>query len=416
MSRHRTPTLGSGAAADAWSAPRVRTYLVALAPALALVAGACGAAPDAEPAATIGEPVTRLSDAELERFALGRVQFDRIFTPEEGLGPLFNENQCSACHTDPASGGTGEQLVRKATRFSTTAGCDPLAEAGGENVRSQATPALEAHGVERQPPPEGATERARFTTPFLFGLGLVEAVPDETLLENADPDDADGDGISGRVGRDAAGRVARFGRKADVATLADFVASALLLEMGLTSPRFPAEPPVAELAPLLAETDPALDPEVDAETVALLTDYVRFLAPPPRRLPSNPDELERIDRGEGMFHAIGCGSCHTPSLRTAPSDVAAFDRREVRLYSDLLLHDMGPELAGTCGPAASPREWRTEPLMGLGRREAYLHDGRTYDLREAILLHGGEATAVRAAFEALGRVRQEAILRFLRTL
>ncbi|HEX6939848.1 MAG TPA: di-heme oxidoredictase family protein [Longimicrobiales bacterium] len=371
--------------------------------------------PEPVPPTALGEPLPGLAAPELGRFHAGLALFNKVFTPDEGLGPLFNENQCSACHTVPAAGGTGEQLVTRASRFSPPNRCDPLTAAGGENVRVQATPALRAQGIERQPFPERATEQARFNVPFLFGLGLVEAIPEEQILARADPEDRDGDGISGRPGRDANGRFARFGRKADHASLRDFVESAAHLEMGLTTPRRPHEAMFAG-APLPPGVDPAPDPELDETTVALLTDFIRFLSPPARRRADSPAERRMIERGEALFRTIGCADCHVPSMTTGRNPVRALDRKRIDLYSDLLLHDMGPELATVCAPGATPTELRTEPLMGLGQRNVYLHDKRTNDLSEAIGAHGGEAAPARDRFRALDELERHALIRFLQSL
>ncbi|MDP2958171.1 MAG: di-heme oxidoredictase family protein, partial [Longimicrobiales bacterium] len=173
--------------------------------------------------AEIGTPLPGLTPEELERFEAGRTHFTRRFTPDEGLGPRFNEDACNACHTMPADGGTGETSVTKATRTLPDGRCDPLVPHGGENVRISVTPALAAAGGGRVPVPENATNTALFTIPFVFGLGIVDAIPQEALDDLADPDDADRDGISGRLGRNVNGEPARFGRKADQATLLDFV-------------------------------------------------------------------------------------------------------------------------------------------------------------------------------------------------
>jgi CxxC motif-containing protein (DUF1111 family) len=379
-----------------------------------IVAGyACSAAPP--PVQTeAGDPLPGLTASERARFDAGLALFGRVFTQETGLGPLFNENQCSACHTFPASGGTGEQFAFRATRFSPPDRCDLLND-GGENVQTNATPLLRAHGITRRPEPIGATERDRTNVPFLFGLGLVEALPEATLLERADPDDRDGDGISGRPGRDAQGQFARFGRKAEHATIQNFVEGALLLEMGVTSPARPAES-LLNGQPFAAGIDPAPDPELDSLSVNLLTEFVRYLAPLPRRIPPDPSERTLINRGEQLFRSIGCAACHVPEMTTGRHQTAALSRKPVRMYSDFLLHDMGAERAGACGIGAAPSEYRTEPLAGLGTRRVYLHDGRTRDLFAAIRAHGGEAVASRDAFARLDRLTQEAVIRFLRSL
>jgi CxxC motif-containing protein (DUF1111 family) len=364
----------------------------------------------------IGDPLPGLTASELERFQRGAALFRRIFTPEEGLGPLFNENACNACHTDPADGGTGDQFLIRATRYTPEEGCDLFLDQGGDNIRQQATPLLRTHGILRDEVPPEATATGSFGVPFLFGLGLVEAIPDETILAREGPDpDGRGLGISGRAARDARGRVARFGRKGQFTTLFDFSEDAIRLEMGLTTPLHPEEVG-PNRGPVIPGTDPAENPEVDLETLEFLTDFVRFLAPPARELPSDPGERAIVESGEALFHEVGCTSCHVPSMTTGPSSVAALDRREIHLYSDLLLHDMGEALADVCGPSAGPSELRTEKLMGLGRRSRFLHDLRASSIREAVEFHGGEAATVRERFRALSFLDQERIIRFLYTL
>ncbi len=346
----------------------------------------------------------------------GKTLFDHVFTPAEGLGPVFNENQCSACHTDPASGGTGEQRVVKATRFDAARGtCDRLERQGGSNIRRQATPALRAAGVDSEVVPPGATERGRFTPPFLFGLGLVDAIPDSEIIRGEDIDDRDGDGISGRAGRASDGRVGRFGRKAEVPTLLEFVSSALRLEMGLTSALEPAEAGING-RPLPPGVDPAADPEIPDSTLRAVADYVRFLAPLGRAVPADGAARDSVGRGERQFQSLGCAACHFPLLTTGRSEIAVLDRRPAFLYSDLLLHDMGPALADICGVGATPSELRTEPLAGLRYRKTFLHDGRAPTVRDAILMHGGEAARARDAFARADEAGQHYLLRFLDAL
>lgn len=378
---------------------------------------ACVSEPEPGPVhAGIGEPIPGLTPEEAVRFASGGALFRRRFTPEEGVGPRFNEDACNACHTFPADGGTGETGVTKATRTLPDGTCDPLAAEGGQNLRLSVTPALGTAGGVRVPAPAAATHVSRFTVPFVFGLGLVDAIPPSTLEALADPDDRDGDGISGRVGRDAAERPARFGRKADVATLLDFVDSAFRLEMGLTTTRHPDEGVAGGLPEVPAGTDPAPEPEIPEDILDAVTDFVRFLAPPS---PAEPgDEARRADvaAGQALFEGLGCVGCHVPVLRAGPSPVAAISGQAIALYSDLLLHDMGPDLEGTCSVGAGTGEYRTEPLMGLRYRKEFLHDGRAGRVIDAVLLHGGEAQQARSRFAALDRVTQEKLVRFLDSL
>lgn len=362
-----------------------------------------------------GTPLPQLSASDSARFFAGRTLFNRVFTPDEGLGPAFNENQCSACHTVPAIGGTtGFERVVKASRYGGPGACDLLSDEGGENVRTNATPLLRAHGVTSESIPSRATETGRFLPPFLFGLGLIESIADETITALADPDDRDGDGISGRAARGPDGRFTRFGRKADVATIEEFTRSALRLEMGLTTRS--NERDLVNGAAVPPGVDPADEPEVDAATVDLLADFVRFLAPPAAAPPRSAAHADTLARGRRLFDQLGCTRCHTPAMRTGSRDKSALSRKTVNLYSDLLLHDMGPALTNVCAHDAAPRELRTALLMGLGHRQFYLHDGRAMDLREAILAHGGEAQAARDAFARLAWLRQEYLVIFLGSL
>jgi len=389
----------------------MRTLLLV---AVASTVMACGRGP-APVAGEPGTPLPGLPDSLRARFVAGQALFDKVYTPEEGLGPLFNENQCSACHTSPASGGTGGfERVVKATRFAGPGACDPLRHEGGENVRTQATPLLRARGVSGESVPPGATAVGRFMPPFLFGLGLVEAIPDAVIRERADPDDADGDGISGRAARTPDGRLGRFGRKAEFATVREFTEGALRLEMGLTARAEDVE--TLNGKPVPRGTDPRPEPEVDAATVDGLATFVRFLAPPAPASPRSGAHRDTLETGRRLFVEVGCTTCHTPVLRTGLSTIAALDRKTVALYSDLLLHDLGPALADVCAYDAAPSEVRTEMLMGLGSRDRYLHDGRAMDLRDAILAHGGEAQRSRDAFARLPWLRQEYVLMFLRSL
>lgn len=363
--------------------------------------------------APIGEPLPGLTVAELARFEQGAAHFTRVFTPEEGLGPRFNENACNACHTDPANGGTGEQLVVKASRLDAVETCDMLDADGGPNLRRRVTPAAAEVGAVAVPIPATAAHTGRFTTPFLFGMGMVDAIAWSTLEALADPDDLDGDGISGRIGTNAEGARARFGRKANTATLADFTDEAFRMEMGLTTPLHPDESEAGDLPRTGLEVGRSATPEVDASTFAATVDFVRFLAPPTRGV---PDDAESSLLGEQLFQSLGCVGCHVPVLTTDASPVVPLSERSIALYSDLLLHDMGPELAGPCASGATPEEYRTEPLMGLRFRRSFLHDGRAGRVRDAILMHSGEAAVARQSFAALDRVTQERLLDFLGTL
>lgn len=377
-----------------------------------LLAAACGVQPPlpdpihGEP----GTPLPGLAEDELARFRAGAAVFARQFTPEEGLGPRFNENSCNACHTFPVDGGTGETNIRRISRTLADGVCDPMLDYSGTNLRLQVTPALAAAGGQPERDVSRGTHTTVFTIPFTFGMGLVDAVPMEALEDLADPEDTDGDGISGRMGSDLMGRPARFGRKGDVATLEDFVDGAFRMEMGLTTPLVPDEDQAGN-PPWSAEgVDPAPEAEVTREDFQAVVDFMRFMAPLAPGVVDSPEE----EAGALRFQELGCAKCHVPVLPTGP--VGSVPAAAVALYSDLLLHDMGPGLEGTCMPGASNREYRTEPLMGLRYRTRFLHDGRATRVMDAILAHGGEAETAREAFAGLNRLQQEDLLRFLRTL
>ena len=376
---------------------------------------ACGTDP-AEPPPAPGEPVAGLSTGERGRFLVGRALFERLATADEGLGPLYNAERCSDCHDQPAVGGGGTQRFRvlKATRFA-DGRCDLLRAEGGDNIQRRVTDLLVAHGMGPEIVPPTATDTALMTAPPLFGLGLVEAVPDAVLAESADPDDLDGDGISGRLPRLPDGRTARFGRKGDASTLEDFVDTALRFELGFTTAAHPAEEARNGIAVPVA-ADPMPDPEIDAATMGQLTDYVRFLAPPAPEADLPPAVRDTVSRGGALFRQIGCASCHREELRTGSSSAPALANRTIRPWSDLLLHDLGPGLADVCGVDASPTELRTAPLWGLRHRTRYLHDGRAADIAAAISAHGGEAAAARDAFLSLPDDTRRAIVRFLNSL
>lgn len=379
-----------------------------------LLAAACEPAPEPAVGAAPGEPLPGLTEDEHGRFLAGQAVFERPVIAAEGLGPLFNAERCSDCHEVPATGGAGFRvLVVKATR-SEAASCDLLVAEGGDNIQQRATAALAAHGIALEQMPARADAVARVTAPPLFGAGLVEAIPDGAILALADPDDADGDGISGRVARTADGRIGRFGRKGELATALDFIDTALRFELGLTTPGNPHEerPNGAALPP---DADPVPEPEIDERGMGLLTDYVHFLAPPAAEAATDAVR-DTIEEGATSFTGIGCGKCHTPSLETGAHAVAALSGRTARLYSDMLLHDMGPELADVCGPDAAPAEYMTTRLWGLRHRSQYLHDGRALSLESSIEAHGGEAATSRDAYRALTPARRELLLRFLRSL
>lgn len=382
-----------------------------------------------------GDPIPGLTDEQLALFVEGQTLFDAILTEAEGLGPIFNKEGCGTCHNagptgEPAIGGAGSITVTRFGRFAGKGQFDPMEEYGG-SLRQMA--AIN-DGCEELVPPEAEIVISRITTPAL-GAGLIEAIPDETLLALADPDDANGDGISGKAHIvfdpwQQSDRVGRFGWKAQVATLDTFSADASLNEMGMTNVLFGMEnDPNGVFPPELADCDAVADPEdvPDANGMSKFNKmavFQRLLAPPPR-VPL------LSGRGFALFRQIGCDDCHTPVMFTGDSDIAPLSHRPVFLYSDLLLHDMGALGDEIVQGDAEGTEMRTSPLWGLRVRPAFLHDGRAANenldlrIREAIegvavpvVLpgHAGEAAASRNAWLALPPEDQQDIIDFLKSI
>jgi CxxC motif-containing protein (DUF1111 family) len=393
--------------------------LLGLALTIAALGAACGGSGPALPAADgtgePGSPLPGLTADQLARFERGRAWFDYGFTADEGLGPLYLQDRCSSCHDLPTIGGYGSERLPKANTWDAATGqCDALEAQGGEIVQTQITPGLRAAGGEPERVPLGATHFVHFVPFQTFGVGLIGAIPEAEIVRRADPDDADSDGISGRVVYDPAGRLGRFGRRATAPDLTEFVAGALGIELGLTTGRFPNEN-LVNGQPLPEGVDPAPDPEISDSVLSEYVDFIRFLAlPAPER--ATGAAADSIAQGERIFFHTGCALCHVPAMQTGPNEVAALDRKTVPLWSDLLLHDLGPEVESVCAGDVGPSEFRTTPLAGLRLRQPYMHNGEALDLRTAIDMHGGEAAGARAAWSMLDENEKATLLRFLRSL
>jgi CxxC motif-containing protein (DUF1111 family) len=350
-------------------------------------------------------PSDGLTAEEQARFGVGLREFADIETPARGLGPVFNGASCAECHNHPVIGGSSERFV---TRFGRYVGgvFDPMVEYGGSLIQAQ--------GIKRgscvvpgETVPTEATVATRRDTPALFGLGLVEGIPDGQILRYADPADRDGDGISGRPNM-IGGRVGRFGWKAQVADLTTFAGEAYLNEMGITSPAFPEEVKPQGGAVICDEVD---DPEDNGSSIRAFVDFMSLLAPPPVAQLSGEALL-----GRRAFRRLRCDGCHSTRLRTGPSPVRALNHRRVRAFSDFLLHDMGSLGDGIGQGDATGSEFRTAPLWGVAQSGPYLHDGRAATLRDAIAAHDGEARRSRDAFLALSATDQAALLAYLSSL
>jgi CxxC motif-containing protein (DUF1111 family) len=371
--------------------------------------------------------------------AAGEVLFERAWDAAPaaendagGLGPLFNGKACSSCHKE-ARGARffeldGRLIARGLVVRLATADGAPHPVLGAQ-LQTRAVPGLSPEGkvlarldggrliVSIETVPEAAGDSIVFEpriAPPLRGRGLLERVEERAILALADPEDADGDGISGRarpvVGADGVARIGRFGAKATVATLEEQTASAAALDIGLSSPwRTPAhgdctaaQGDCLRLAAAGGETRDGA--EMSAETIALIAGYVRSLAPPPP--PADP-------AAEALLAGSGCTACHHPNM---PDGEGAL----LPVHTDLLLHDLGAEGAGGIGDAfAAAGEWRTAPLLDLdpmnGKRR-YLHGGAAADLDQAIRLHGGEAAGARDRYLGLTAAERAALLSWLARL
>jgi CxxC motif-containing protein (DUF1111 family) len=263
-------------------------------------------------------------------------------------------------------------------------------------------------------PPQANYVSRRITTP-LFGAGLIEAIPDAAILARVGQPDPDGvHGTANVIFNPETGRneVGRFGWKAQHSSLHQFAGDAYLNEMGITSAFFPTEN-LPQGRPIPPGWDSVADPEDQDGDVDKFTTFMRLLAPAGRRLPIT----RQAQDGEQIFNNIRCISCHTPEMRTAPNAVAALSSQPVRLYSDLLLHQMGPGLADGIRQSKSlGDQFKTAPLWGLSRRSFFLHDGRATTYVDAIAAHGGEAMAARNRFFALRPPDRDALLAFLDSL
>ncbi len=354
----------------------------------------------------LGDPNPGLSAVELAAFLRGKGVFERRFKRSEGHGPDFNASSCRACHEIPVTGGSSP-LYRNFVigQNSSPTGVPVNAFEGNQLVART----FSHERPMREVIPPGTQVVAQRNSPPIFGLGKLEAISEVDIAANADPFDLDGDGVSGVVSFEGA-RLARFGYKAQSASLVAFVRGPLFNQMGMTTDPLPAS--VAGLsvefqagavdAPT-RDNDGVPDPELPELNLRDLVTFVRQLAPP---VPLPMDDEAR--RGEAVFAAIGCAKCHIPNLVTSGPPVLAF--------TDLLLHDMGPGLAdGIRQATATGSEFRTQPLWGVRHTAPFLHDGRADTLEEAILAHGGEAQAIRDAFANAPGADRAALLRFLET-
>ena len=420
------------------------------------------------------------------KFKVGNAIFRKLWvsapsstTGSDGLGPLFNSRSCQSCHLKDGRGHPpsanypddtaesmflrlsippqndeqrrllaehrvntideptyGDQLQNMAVQGLDNEGhmhvtYDELPVTLGDgSVVNLRRPTYSVDGLKYGPlHPE--TMVSPRVAPQMLGMGLLEAIPEEQILANADPDDANGGGISGRPNRvwsleNNTAALGRFGWKAGKASVADQSASAFASDMGLSNPLVPkpsgdctpAQPACLNAPNGNSERDGGL--EVGPKLFDHVVFYSQNLAVPPRR---NFADLT-VARGKAVFHALGCQGCHTPSFTTGVvKDQPHLSNQRIWPYTDLLLHDMGEGLADNRPEGvATGQEWRTPPLWGIGLTQLvnghtlFLHDGRARNLEEAILWHGGEAQKARDGYAALPREDREALIKFVESL
>jgi CxxC motif-containing protein (DUF1111 family) len=383
-------------------------------------------------------------------------------TSRDGLGPLFNARSCSGCHRLDGRGKPPEEGGEHNSSFVVRLSIPGADEYGfpnpipnyGDQLQQFAIPNVKPEGKVKVSYeeiegayPDGTTYSLRKPSyefvelaygdfpndfmsstriaPKMTGAGMFDGIDDATILANADPDDANADGISGKANYawDFIAKkrvVGRIGWKASVANSTNQVARAFVDDIGITNPFFEKE----NLWGIQKQNYDTLinggKPEIDLETIQKVMYYTAALAMPSRR----GFKDESVLKGKTLFKQIGCSKCHVSELKTSTHpQVSQLSNQTLRLYSDLLLHDMGPTLSDNRPDGeATGREWRTPPLWGLGYNkivsgyEYYLHDGRARTPEEAILWHGGEALTIKDSFMKLSKLDRESILKFLQSL
>lgn len=367
-----------------------------------------------------------LSPQQENEHLVGDEAFGKIFTVNDGLGPVFVQSSCSNCHVGNGKGHSSTVL----TRFARIEGSaiDYLYSKGGPQLQESCIPGYKGETI-----PEEANVFSKRIAPAVMGLGYIAALSDSAILANVDSNDTNGDGISGRVNyvnptnffipqnihlSNNGQYIGRFGKKAEKVTLQDQVVFALKQDIGITSD-FDMED-LYNIQEGLYTGDNVADPEVSASFVNSLVFYMRTLKAPPRR---NADDAD-VMAGEKLFDQIGCTSCHKPTFITDESDIDALSYQTFHPYSDFLLHDMGDLLDdGYSEGSAQGNEWRTPPLWGIGLAKDsqggqlfLLHDGRATTIEDAVSVHGGEAANQRAAFYTLTSEQREQIIKFIESL
>jgi CxxC motif-containing protein (DUF1111 family) len=357
-----------------------------------------------------------LSSSESSQFLKGDAAVNEVFTRETGLGSTFVGTSCINCHAGDGKG----HLFTTLTRFGQIDETgNQFLNQGGPQLQNRALPSFLPEQI-----PNGATF-SKFTPPAITGLGFLQYVSDEDLLAMTDPNDSNGDGISGTVNWIAipsysiplsnaitqnGKHIGRFGKKASAFDLLHQTVNAYNQDMGITS----------SFSPIDHYSNLEIDPEVTNNKVNDVVFYLQTLKAPIQR--NSSDEIVR--QGKNLFDQINCVGCHKAELKTSYSPISSLSYKIFAPYTDLLLHDMGSNLDdGYTEGSAKTHEWRTPPLWGIGLSENsqggnlfLMHDGRASSIEQAILLHGGEATNSKNAFQKLTQSDKDALLKFIKSL
>jgi CxxC motif-containing protein (DUF1111 family) len=364
-----------------------------------------------------GDPLPGVTALEFEEFRIGLDDFKEVETVEDGLGPAFNGTSCAACHNIPAVGGIGLVLETRVAHRHDDGTASGLDAAGNTLLHLFSVPPHLCQPVI----PDGVNVVARRAPIPLFGAGLIEAIPDDTLLALEDPFDRDGNGVRGRAAiivdvATGARRVGRFGWKAQQATLLAFSGDAYRNEMGITNDLFPRDYALGisdetmKRCDLRPEPEDVRNPLTRRRGIDNFESFMRLLAPVGRGLVD-----DTVRDGERIFQAVGCAACHVPALMTGPSANPLFNRKPVSLFSDLLLHDIGTG-DGIPQASARPEEMRTPALWGLRLRRPLLHDGSAATIEDAIDRHQREGELARKGVAGLRADDRARLMAFLRSL
>ncbi len=416
------------------------------------------------PVKCLGKPIAGLTSDQLRKFHEGEVLFKKEFTPEEGLGPLFNGKSCFECHGQPLVAGmegrdiSSTSILNYARRVPGSAKAKKPLKEVIQNISkpdvdfflTRGGPSLQRKSITTEFPdkfpfdcqldfeqvPVEAELQSNRHTPPIFGDGMIDMITDGEFAAVAMTEHTENPALAGRpiaaVDRyTESARPARFGWKNQHVNLFNFTTGALNIELGLTTYAQNTEnslDPLGDNPRCLDKYNKAGSPNDKGKTLLSLAWYQTLLAPPPRG-----QITEEVTKGEKIFEKLDCAFCHRPNWQTAkqcfvgdpdselplikPLEVTALEDKEFHPYSDFLVHDMGADLAdGIPQEGAKGGEWRTTPLWGLRFKKFFLHDGRTRDLHEAIAMHGGQGSSSAQMYEKLSKEDKTALLAFLKSL